>query len=192
MLSSTAASGANASVSSSWKEDASQTTVAVGLELADERADAPCRRCRRPRPAGPPRGGCGRSARSSSSCRWCRHRDELVGQQPPGQLELAEHRQSRARAPRRSPGAARGTPGLLTTAPTRSSSAIAILIIQMHFDAPRAASRRGSRRRAGIDVQTHLLPARAQRQRRRQRPSGPDRRPGTGRPGAAAAAPSPI
>ena len=34
----------------------------------------PCRRCPRPRPAGRPRGGCARSARPSSSCRWSRSR----------------------------------------------------------------------------------------------------------------------
>ena len=68
-LSRTAASGANASVSSSWNDDASQTTTAAGSSDAGERASAPCRRCPPPRPGSPPRGGSRRPARSSSSCR---------------------------------------------------------------------------------------------------------------------------
>ena len=63
--------GANAAVSSSWKEDASQTTVAPGSSSPTSERQRACRRCPPRPPAAPPRGGCGRAARPSSSCRWC-------------------------------------------------------------------------------------------------------------------------
>ena len=91
-FSSTAASGANASVSSSWNDETSQTTTAPG------------RARRRARSAAVPT--LPATATGSPASRWmcaeqldrrrlavrAGHGDERVGQQPPGELELAEHR----------------------------------------------------------------------------------------------------
>ena len=69
-LSSTAASGANASVSSSWNDDASQTTVAAGSSVPASVVSAV------PTLPATATGSAGRAvdrgrrARSSSSCRW--------------------------------------------------------------------------------------------------------------------------
>ena len=90
-LSSTATSGANASVSSSWNDEASQTTVAGGVERARER---------RQRGAHVPRRGDGRPGRAVHRGHELGRRrlpvragdrDHLVRQQPPAQLELPDH-----------------------------------------------------------------------------------------------------
>ena len=165
-LSSTAASGANASVSSSWKDEASQTTVASRRDVA------------RPATAtGVPT--LPATATGSPAARWivadqlgrrrlavrAGHRDELVAAaaaRPSSSSPMHRHAAlARRRDDRR---LARARPGLLTSARARSSSSSCLRVVPVDFD---ARGRDASPARRGVDAD-HLLAARAQRERRGQ------------------------
>ena len=94
-------SGANATESSSWKLDTSQMTVASGsTSPTSVEAGVPTL----PATAtGTPRGAIDRPEQLDRRrlAVGAGHRDELVRQQPPAELELAEDRDARARARRR-------------------------------------------------------------------------------------------
>ena len=164
MLSSTAASGANASVSSSWNEETSQTTVDVGLE-----------RCPTSPLSASPTLPATATGRPASRWMWpiqldrrrlavrAGHGDELVGEQPPGELELAEHRQPR-RARRGDHGRLRRDAGALDDGSHAASScARPSLPGAARRPAPRASARRAARRDR---PRRPRCSARAQRQRR--------------------------
>ena len=138
MLSSTAASGANASVSSSWKEDASQTIVARS-------SSSPTR----PLSAVPtlPATATGRPA-----SRWMCPIHSTVVVLPLVPVTAMNSLGSRRHASSSSPstgspraraaaitGACAGTPGLLTTAPARSKQREAV-VVQVQLDPPRRAA----------------------------------------------------
>ena len=140
-LSSTAASGANASVSSSWNEDASQTITAPGSSVPGSEASAvptlPATTTGAPAVAVDVADQLDRRRLAVGAG----ERDELVLEQPPAELELADHAQPRARAPRAITGASRGTPGLLTTVAMPASRLRALLAVaHLHARLPPAAA----------------------------------------------------
>ena len=168
-------------MSSSWKLEASQTTVAVGLDLAGQRGE------RRADVAGDGdrlAGGPVEVAEQLDRGRLAvgaGDGDEAVGDRPPGQLELADHLDpalQRGRDHRRLPGHARALDD--GPRPLEQSQSIRI---QDDFDArpPQALPPR-----PGCPEST---PARSPRARRAAAPrparSGPARRPGTGPSGSA-------
>ena len=166
-LSRTAASGANADVSSSWNDDASQTTTAAGSSVPGERrqrrADVAGDGDRQPGLAVDLADQLGRRRLAVGAG----DRDHLVGQQPPAELELAEHLARRARARRATTGASCGTPGLLTSVRTPSSSVDAV-VARVHRDAGGLELGARRRRRPGRRrTPATSSPARAQRERGR-------------------------
>ena len=166
-LSSTAASGANATVSSSWNDDASQTTTAAGSSVPGERrergADVAGHGDRQPGLAMDLADQLGRRRLAVGPG----DRDHVVRQQPPAELELARPRARRARARRATTGAV-----------LRHARAL--------DDRRDAVEQRPRRRRARAPRRRPPPARRARRRRRRPRRSRPPprRAPRSARPAA--------
>ena len=175
-------------MSSSWNDDASQTIDRVRRRACpgsdvERRADVARDHDRQPRRAVDVADQLDRRRLAVGAG----ERDELVLEQPPAELELADH----ARCPRASAaattGASRGTPGALDHGRDAGEQVRALLPVA-HLDARRPAALPAPRRRPRArPMPDHALAARRQRLRGGHARAGEAERRGTGRAEAAGA-----